>query len=288
MPAEHAAPVIHDLPPQDPQSQVKLCFACRCPLSAEAASAPFLLQDPDAAAAVDASPVCASCRSRLAPPAREGLFAEVERELLRRAASLQPAGNEAALPLPHELVQPPSPPTPTPAAIDPCPSQDMPMDVHAALSRPSITPTPVVDPTSACSPASAASLSVSSILSPRLAQASPSSPVLTRPTLSPIDTSGASSSSSQAPVAQRAESHNTGIRQRCHGPSSYAPDPLADITRLRVRSQGHHCLYPGATFKGTQKSGRNSYDVNVTIVVRRAAHRRSIPNLIDGMVILGC
>ncbi|KAL0946649.1 hypothetical protein HGRIS_012843 [Hohenbuehelia grisea] len=45
-----------------------------------------------------------------------------------------------------------------------------------------------------------------------------------------------------------------------------SPDPLIDVTRLRVRSQTHHCLYPGATFKGTQKSGRNSYDVNVTIV----------------------
>ncbi|THH27246.1 hypothetical protein EUX98_g6939 [Antrodiella citrinella] len=44
------------------------------------------------------------------------------------------------------------------------------------------------------------------------------------------------------------------------------PDPYVDITRLRVRSQGHHCLYPGATFQGTQRSGRNSYDVNVTIV----------------------
>ncbi|KAF8911967.1 vacuolar import and degradation protein-domain-containing protein [Gymnopilus junonius] len=43
-------------------------------------------------------------------------------------------------------------------------------------------------------------------------------------------------------------------------------DPLADVTRLRVRSRAHHCLYPGAIFQGTQKSGRNSYDVNVTIV----------------------
>ncbi|KAJ7632751.1 vacuolar import and degradation protein-domain-containing protein [Roridomyces roridus] len=43
-------------------------------------------------------------------------------------------------------------------------------------------------------------------------------------------------------------------------------DPLADITRLRVRAQTHHCLYPGASFQGTQKSGRNSYDVTVTIV----------------------
>uniref|UniRef100_A0A0W0FLE3 Protein kinase domain-containing protein n=1 Tax=Moniliophthora roreri TaxID=221103 RepID=A0A0W0FLE3_MONRR len=45
-----------------------------------------------------------------------------------------------------------------------------------------------------------------------------------------------------------------------------APSPLTDISRLRVRSQTHHCLYPGAIFQGTQKSGRNSYDVTVTIV----------------------
>jgi len=50
------------------------------------------------------------------------------------------------------------------------------------------------------------------------------------------------------------------------GSQSY-PDPLADVTRLRIRSRAHHCLYPGASFTGTQKSGRNSYDVNVSIVV---------------------
>ncbi|CAK5277664.1 unnamed protein product [Mycena citricolor] len=44
------------------------------------------------------------------------------------------------------------------------------------------------------------------------------------------------------------------------------PDPLTDITRLRVRQKSHHVLHPGATFQGTQKSGRNSYDVTVTIV----------------------
>ena len=60
-----------------------------------------------------------------------------------------------------------------------------------------------------------------------------------------------------------------GYRQKPYtASSSTTPDPLIDITRLRVRSQGHHCLYPGATFKGTQKSERNNYDVNVTIVVR--------------------
>lgn len=68
-------------------------------------------------------------------------------------------------------------------------------------------------------------------------------------------------------VAQRPQQH--------HSRSQPHLDPLADITRLRVRSQGYHCLYPGATFDGTQKSGRNSYEVNVTIVVRRTyvSHR---------------
>ncbi|KAG5220907.1 casein kinase [Salix suchowensis] len=47
---------------------------------------------------------------------------------------------------------------------------------------------------------------------------------------------------------------------------SFLLDPLADITRIRMRSRTHRCLHPGATFRGTQKSGRNSYDVNVTIV----------------------
>jgi glucose-induced degradation protein 4 len=50
-------------------------------------------------------------------------------------------------------------------------------------------------------------------------------------------------------------------------PSHSSPDPLVDITHMRVRTRGRYCLYPGATFQGTQKSGKNSYDVNVTIVV---------------------
>ncbi|KAG6833710.1 hypothetical protein H0H87_002908, partial [Tephrocybe sp. NHM501043] len=44
------------------------------------------------------------------------------------------------------------------------------------------------------------------------------------------------------------------------------PSPLTDITRLRVRSNGSDCLYPGAIFRGIQKSGRNNYEVDVTIV----------------------
>ncbi|KAG6867012.1 hypothetical protein C0991_003928 [Blastosporella zonata] len=44
------------------------------------------------------------------------------------------------------------------------------------------------------------------------------------------------------------------------------PSPLIDITRLRVKSNGSDCLYPGAIFRGIQKSGRNNYEVDVTIV----------------------
>lgn len=50
-------------------------------------------------------------------------------------------------------------------------------------------------------------------------------------------------------------------------PSISLADPHADITRLRVRSHGQDCLFPGAQFSGTQKSGRSSYEVSVTIVV---------------------
>ena len=46
----------------------------------------------------------------------------------------------------------------------------------------------------------------------------------------------------------------------------YKPDPLAELSRLRTPPKGRGCLYPGAMFNGTQKSGRNSYDVTVRIV----------------------
>ncbi|GAC96794.1 hypothetical protein PHSY_004378 [Pseudozyma hubeiensis SY62] len=46
----------------------------------------------------------------------------------------------------------------------------------------------------------------------------------------------------------------------------YKPDPLAELSRLRNPPRGRGCLYPGATFNGTQKSGRNSYDVTVRVV----------------------
>ncbi|KAF8201536.1 vacuolar import and degradation protein-domain-containing protein [Pholiota molesta] len=67
-------------------------------------------------------------------------------------------------------------------------------------------------------------------------------------------------------TAHRQPAHFSAQQQQQQQHSIATADPLADITRLRIRSRPHHCLYPGATFQGTQKSGRNSYDVNVTIV----------------------
>lgn len=83
----------------------------------------------------------------------------------------------------------------------------------------------------------------------------------------PIDTSNLPNIPHQSQSHSLSPVHTTTM-SRHHIQSFSSPEPLTDITRLRVRSQGHHCLHPGATFQGTQKSGRNSYDVTVTIVVR--------------------
>ena len=72
----------------------------------------------------------------------------------------------------------------------------------------------------------------------------------------------------QYPISRTASSESSQSQKESKHEATYSPNPLVDITRLRVRSPTHHCLYPGATFTGTQKSGRSSYDVNVTIVVR--------------------
>ncbi|KZV73457.1 hypothetical protein PENSPDRAFT_574665 [Peniophora sp. CONT] len=66
------------------------------------------------------------------------------------------------------------------------------------------------------------------------------------------------SPSQYSPVHEKRPAHTTNTPP--------APDPFVDISRLRIRQQAHHCLYPGSTFEGTQKSGRNSYEVKVTIV----------------------
>ena len=88
-----------------------------------------------------------------------------------------------------------------------------------------------------------------------------------RPSLSPVNVNVTAHKIVSQPPAPSLSS--TAAYQRRNNRTYISPSPLTDITHLRVRSQGNHCLYPGATFQGTQKSGRNSYEVNVTIVVRK-------------------
>jgi len=96
---------------------------------------------------------------------------------------------------------------------------------------------------------------------PLLQPTAPSQPVLS------IQTTVTSSKSTPPQKRSPSDAVSRGRTQRSSVPvPAPTPDPATDITRLRVRAQRHHCLYPGATFQGTQKSGRNSYDVNVTIV----------------------
>ncbi|CAO1637491.1 unnamed protein product [Parajaminaea phylloscopi] len=44
------------------------------------------------------------------------------------------------------------------------------------------------------------------------------------------------------------------------------PDPMPEISQVRMPPCGRGCLYPGALFRGTQKSGSLSYDVTVEIL----------------------
>ncbi|CAK9785493.1 hypothetical protein CC85DRAFT_276393 [Cutaneotrichosporon oleaginosum] len=43
-------------------------------------------------------------------------------------------------------------------------------------------------------------------------------------------------------------------------------NPLLDVGRARLRSDPRGCLYPGAIFKGTQRSGRSAYDVEIRLL----------------------
>lgn len=270
MPAEHPAPHVQQQQ-ELPQQQIKVCSACHRPLSGDSATTPFLLHDGEDAS--DTSIVCPPCRTRVlaarmeAPPVStargEVLFAQMERELRRRAASLQASDNEAdALHLPVDAV------TACPADQHEPQQQQQPhasrhnddVDMDSPLAT---RPQPI--------PASSTAFQ-----RPSFVEGSSFDSLPTRQALTVVVNHGAASNQGQAPASSTSLSHSplsanlwaSSVRDRAQlqHHSSAQPDPLVDITRLRVRSQGHHCLYPGAIFQGTQKSGRNSYDVSVTIV----------------------
>ncbi|KAI0798030.1 vacuolar import and degradation protein-domain-containing protein [Abortiporus biennis] len=252
----HSEHIIHDSPPQDnPQSQVKLCSSCHCPLSTDSAQSSFLVQDGQDS--TDAAIVCGPCRTRLIasvrsdppiPPTEGFLFAEVERELLRRAASLQDDGHEANNLDQIQATRPHHVP------VHSCSDEDMDIESHESrLMSISTAPAPQHSNLYLNSPSTAPS---------RIPTSSKVSLTVH------INYESASSSPAHSLSSSRALPYSaSGSKAQYHREqASFSPDPLVDITRLRVRSQGHHCLYPGATFQGTQKSGRHSYDVNVTIV----------------------
>lgn len=250
MPSEHPVPQIHDQQSSDQsQPQVKLCSACHCPLSADSPNTAFFLHgDIDSN---ETTIVCRPCYTRLDPLRAEAPLATVEyfnmeRALLRRAASLQGGHNEAPAPPRREVLAPAVHPQ-----VDRCLDADEEMD-RPSSSTPSLLH---VEPQASV---------------PTLPE-TPAVHVPPRPTPAPIDTTLAPPQSPRPSLtAQRSPVQlATPSTSRSRPPAALtaSPDPLSDTTRLRVRSQGHHCLYPGATFQGTQKSGRNSYDVNVTIVV---------------------
>ncbi|PCH38193.1 hypothetical protein WOLCODRAFT_23147 [Wolfiporia cocos MD-104 SS10] len=252
MPSEHPVTAIHEQQPLE-QSQIKLCSACHCPLADASAALGFLINDSNDTS--DTSIVCGSCRTRFAPPTPrvDALSAqEMERELRRRAATLQGGRNEAAA-----FWQEPAANHTIETATLPCPDHDNDMGSPASTPPSSARP----DFVYLRAPPSAPSESVQA----------PSISVSVRPALSPIDTKTVvthqPSRPSHATEASSGALVSAGTsKARTKAPQTSSPDPLVDITRIRMRSQGHHCLYPGATFQGTQKSGRNSYDVNVTIV----------------------
>ncbi|OBZ75449.1 Casein kinase I 1 [Grifola frondosa] len=222
MPSEQMVSATHEQSHSDPpQSQIKLCSTCHCPLSLDSAATPFFMHDgPDPS---DTSIVCAPCRSRLLPIRqgallipRENLFAEGERELLRRAASLPGEGSEAA------PLQPQSTTRPTHSPVERRLDEDTVMEALSSSPR-SYTASEL---DISCTPPST---------NPHLQLSISSS--TNRPSLTPIDTSDtfvsqAPITSIRRPVSPCLASGST-PKPRVQTLLS-SPDPLVDITRLRL------------------------------------------------------
>ena len=221
-----------------PQPQVKLCSSCRSPLSLDQDQAHFF---PDSDPS-DHLMLCRPCKERY-------LLQTIQQQILDLPQySAIPQDPPPLHPYPPHTTNNDTPHAPAidGSILEPAPMiESSPSEQLSTHISPSDRPLP---------PKVAAHESmVSSAPSKRakLAISAPLAPDGLRSAVSPTHSVSPSVRSSDTPLQ--------------HSPT---PDPSVDITRIRVRSQSHHCLYPGATFQGTQKSGRNSYDVTVSIVVR--------------------
>lgn len=217
-----------------PQSQIKLCSSCRSPLSQDL-DPTYFIPDSDVN---DHLMLCRPCRERI-------LLQTIQQQQPHDQSQHSDVDDQ-----PHRLHAYPA----HPASDDS--SRLLPIDGPAPITESS----PSVQPQSPIAPSDRP-------LPTRVAHEAPTSSTSTKRAKLAITTSvtadGLRSAVSSTPsVSSSIRSGHTTLQ---HSP---APDPFVDITRFRMRSQRHHCLYPGATFQGTQKSGRNSYDVTVSIVVR--------------------
>ena len=259
MPSEQSLLTSHEQSQSDlPQSQIKYC-SC---LANDQLTQPIPFFQPGQDNTDSPTLICPSCGSCMPPSPRTDLdqqpepetdddlleVAESQRNLRRWAAALHDGDNEANERHTHSIHQH------THSSHEQSLHDEMDIEAPTPLSsRPDALR---ADPHAPASQQQLHTVSSSSSPGPLSIVTSHLSPAYSTHN----HNSHAPAPSPSSPVASSS-------RQRQSRPFP-PPDPRVDITRIRVRSRGHHCLYPGATFQGTQKSGRNSYDVNVTIVVR--------------------
>jgi hypothetical protein len=227
MPSERTFPPTVEQPPPDNQS--KVCSSCH--VSLDSSITAFFVQEPDAI-------VCGGCREKVVA-LRDALLLPTE----SHNTSCAEKDNDIVQRLPPQVVEP--------MAIRPMRLiQDERVLEHDTDISPLSSP-----PSLSGSDTSYHGALLPSVDIPR-SNASRHSAFGT-------DFSVPNTAYHQAHTA----SHSV-ASTRCTGyPTISFPGPLTDITHLRVRTQRRSCLYPGASFQGTQKSGRNSYEVKVTIVV---------------------
>ena len=224
---------------QDPylQSQVKLCSSCRSPLSQDLDPI-YFFPDSDAN---DHLMLCRPCKERY-------LLQTIQQQQPHDLSQYSGVDDE-----PHRLHA-----YPTHVANDDSPRAP-------TMDSPALAPPPMVESSPSVQPPSSIPLS-DRPSPPRVAHEAPIPPAANKRAKLAITTSvtpdGLRSAVSSTPSLSSSIRTSHTLPQ--HSPT---PDPYVDITRIRMRSQAHPCLYPGATFQGTQKSGRNSYDVTVSIVV---------------------
>ncbi|KAK7693537.1 hypothetical protein QCA50_003106 [Cerrena zonata] len=248
MPSEHTLPPAHDQGQADlPQSQIKYCSACHSSLANDQPLSPFLLQ-PAQDTIDNAAMICHACGSCVLPTRidpRDGSF--LQGDLLRSWTAALHDGNNEAIERHTRPVH-----DHTHSSHDQTLDDEMGIEASSPILSTPLSSRP--DALRANSPATSSDISSHSV------DSTPASLSIVTSHLTPPYSTHSPHALAPSPSSPFASSSK--LRSRPISP----PDPLIDITRLRVRSRGHHCLYPGASFQGTQKSGRNSYDVNVTIV----------------------